>query len=256
MKRTISILLTVCMMIALLAGCGSPAPAASAPEETPEVKAIQPVEAEESSKETADLVVFGTVYTAEDETDGLAEAFAVKDGKYIYVGDRQGAEQFVEEGKTEVLDRTGEGLIIPGCTEGHSHYFGIYGVQSQLPCASSSYKEILGVLKEQAASGSITKFSTFGWNNSELRDRKAAGDNFAKELESIAPGIPVVLLDNTGHNAVCNTTALIKSGLLDHPEVRGGEVCLDKEGNPSGYVSDQAVAFVYEKSIGDILTKR
>ena len=104
MRRTISIILAICMMAALLAGCGSPAPAASAPEETPEVKAIQPVEAEESSKETADLVVFGTIYTAEDENDGLAEAFAVKDGKYFYVGDRQGAEQFVEEGKTEVLD--------------------------------------------------------------------------------------------------------------------------------------------------------
>ena len=70
MKRTISILLTVCMMIALLAGCGSPATAAS---ETPETETVQPAETEDSSKETADLIVFGTIYTAEDETDGLAE---------------------------------------------------------------------------------------------------------------------------------------------------------------------------------------
>ena len=34
----------------------------------------------------ADLVVFGTVYTAEDNK--VCEAFAVKDGKYVYVGDR------------------------------------------------------------------------------------------------------------------------------------------------------------------------
>ena len=251
MKRTISVLLTVCMMIALLAGCGSPATAAS---ETPETETVQPAETEDSSKETADLVVFGTVYTAEDETDGLAEAFAVKDGKYIYVGDRQGAEQFIKEGKTEVLDRTGEGLIIPGCTEGHSHYFGIYGVLLQLPCANCSYEEMINVLKEQVASGGITQFITFGWNNSELRDRKAAGDNFAKELESIAPGIPVLLTDNSGHNAVCNTTALIKSGLLEHPSVRGGEVCLDAQGIASGYVSDQAVSYVFEKAFGEILS--
>ena len=255
MRRTISSILAICMMASLLAGCDAPAPAASAPEETPEVKEIQPAEAEESSKETADLVVFGTIYTAEDENDGLAEAFAVKDGKYIYVGDRQGAELFVEEGKTEVLDRTGEGLIIPGCTEGHSHYFGIYGVQSQLPCANCSYAAMLDTLKEQVASGDIAQFGTFGWNGAELRARREAGDNFAEELESIAPGIPVVLIDNTGHNAVCNTTALMKSGLMENPEVRGGEVWLDKEGKPSGYVSDQAVGFVFENSIDNILNE-
>ena len=75
----------------------------------------------DDNAETADLVVFGTIYTTEDENGGLAEAFAVKDGKYIYVGDRKGAQRFIRKGTTEVLDRTGEGLIIPGCTEGHGH---------------------------------------------------------------------------------------------------------------------------------------
>ena len=36
----------------------------------------------------ADTVVFGSIYTAEDENDSMAEAFAVKDGKYVYVGDK------------------------------------------------------------------------------------------------------------------------------------------------------------------------
>ena len=203
----------------------------------------------------ADTVVYGTIFTAEGDGDQTAEAFAVKDGKYVCVGKKTDVAPFVKEGVTEVIDRTGEGLIIPGCTEGHSHYFGIYGVQSQLPCANCSYEEMLDTLRKQAASGGITRFGTFGWNGAELRDRKAAGDNFAEELESIAPGIPVVLIDNSGHNAVCNTTALRMSGLLDHPEVRGGEVCLDRDGKPSGYVSDQAVGFVYEKTVGDMLTK-
>ena len=33
----------------------------------------------------ADLVVFGKVYTVEDGQ--IVEAFAVRDGKYVYVGD-------------------------------------------------------------------------------------------------------------------------------------------------------------------------
>ena len=52
---------------------------------------------------SADLVVCGKIFTS--ESNEIVEAFAVKDGKYIYVGDRKGAEAFVEEGKTEVVER-------------------------------------------------------------------------------------------------------------------------------------------------------
>ena len=54
----------------------------------------------------ADLVVFGTVYTAEDNK--VCEAFAVKDGKYVYVGDREGAEGYIERGVTKVIDNIGD----------------------------------------------------------------------------------------------------------------------------------------------------
>lgn len=66
-----------------------------------------------SVKTSADLVVYGKIYTSENNQ--IVEAFAVKDGKYVYVGDKAGAEAFVEEGKTEVVDYTGKGLVMPGC---------------------------------------------------------------------------------------------------------------------------------------------
>lgn len=231
MKKIISILHVLCMMAIIMTGCGSRVPV-----------------------ETADLVVIGTTFTAEDGNKKIVESFAVKDGRYIYVGSKDGVKPFIKDGETKVVDMNGDGLIIPGCTEGHSHYFGVYGIQSQLPYADKSYSELLDVIKEKVASGDIKQFGIFGWDTSELRERKAAGDNFAEELERIAPGIPVVLIDNTGHNAVCNTTVLRKLGLLVNPKVRGGEVCLDKDGKPSGYVSDQAVGYVFENSIKDILT--
>ena len=46
-------------------------------------------------KTIADLVVYGKIFTSEDNK--IVEAFAVKDGKYVYVGDKAGAEAFVEE---------------------------------------------------------------------------------------------------------------------------------------------------------------
>ena len=66
-------------------------------------------------------MVYGKIFTS--ESNQIAEAFAVKDGRYIYAGDRKGAEAFIEEGSTEVIDPAGKGLVMPSCGSGHAHYF-------------------------------------------------------------------------------------------------------------------------------------
>ena len=43
---------------------------------------------------SADLVVYGKIFTSEGSE--IVEAFAVKDGKYVYIGSKEGAEAFVE----------------------------------------------------------------------------------------------------------------------------------------------------------------
>ena len=77
----------------------------------------------------ADLIVYGKIFTSENGQ--IVEAFAVKDGKYVYAGDRKGAEAFIEESRTEILDHTGKGLVMPSCGNGHAHYsmgFAIHSV--------------------------------------------------------------------------------------------------------------------------------
>ena len=81
-----------------------------------------------TSAEEADLVVYGKIFTS--ESNQIVEAFAVKDGKYIYVGDKKGAESFIETGKTEIIDYTGKGLVMSGCGNGHAHYMLGYAIQT------------------------------------------------------------------------------------------------------------------------------
>ena len=50
-----------------------------------------------SVKTSADLVVYGKIFTSEDNQ--VVEAFAVKEGKYVYVGDKKGAETLIEPGR-------------------------------------------------------------------------------------------------------------------------------------------------------------
>ncbi|MBR0289458.1 MAG: twin-arginine translocation signal domain-containing protein, partial [Selenomonadaceae bacterium] len=79
-----------------------------------------PVEVFAAEKTGADLVVYGKIFTAENNK--IVEAFAVKDGKFVYVGDKAGAEAFIDKGKTEIIDYTGKGLVMPSCGNGHAHY--------------------------------------------------------------------------------------------------------------------------------------
>lgn len=72
------------------------------------------------SNSVADLVVYGKIFTSEGNQ--IVESFAVKDGKFIYVGDKNGVAEFIEDGKTEVIDYTGKGLVMPACGNGHAHY--------------------------------------------------------------------------------------------------------------------------------------
>jgi predicted amidohydrolase YtcJ len=71
-------------------------------------------------KSFADLVVYGKIFTSDNNQ--IVEAFAVKDGKYVYVGDKKGAGAYIEAGKTQVVDYTGKGLVMPSCGNGHAHY--------------------------------------------------------------------------------------------------------------------------------------
>ncbi|MCQ2802600.1 MAG: amidohydrolase family protein [Bacilli bacterium] len=220
---------TVCLALGALASCGEK-------------------QGTEIPKVIADLVVFSNMYTAEEENDSEAQAFAVKDGKYIFVGSKEDADKYIEEGKTEVIDHSG--LIVPGCTEGHAHYFDGTGLSNQLIGCNQSYEEVLVTLENEVKTHQITQFVSFGWNTVSLMQRRAAKYNFADEIESIAPGIPVVLIDNAGHAAVCNRTALEMAGVTkENPTVRGGEVDLLDDGTPTGYVGDQAVFYMTDKTI-------
>ena len=115
-----------------------------------------------SFDKSADLVVYGNIYTAEDANDSMAEAFAVKDGKYVYVGDKEGVKEYIKEGKTEVIDKSAEGMVMPGATEGHSHYFGQSAIETCLPVSNCSYNEMIEALKAQVANNKTEKFFAFG----------------------------------------------------------------------------------------------
>lgn len=203
-----------------------------------------------SSKPSADLVVYGKIYTAEGNQ--IVEAFAVKDGKYVYVGDKAGAEAFIEEGKTEVVDYTDKGLVMPGCGNAHAHYSLGYAIQSVGTVMSREtdvdkfIKEIVPAAVKKAKDNGANVIFGSGWEMMKFPKDLC----YRKMLDEVCSDIPIYFADEEGHKGLANTILLKKAGLIKEDgtagktEVRGGEIVLDADGVPTGYVKEQAGTYV------------
>ena len=198
---------------------------------------------------SADLVVYGKIFTSENNQ--IVEAFAVKDGKYVYVGDKKGAEAFVEEGKTEVVDYTDKGLVMPGCGNGHAHYMLGHALQTigtTIDFDADPQKfltEIVPVaVKKARESGAASVFGQ-GWNYLNFKNNLPT----RQQLDAICSDIPMYFLDDECHKALTNTLMLKKAGIINEDgtagrtEIRGGEIGVDANGIPNGFLSEQAQTY-------------
>ena len=197
-------------------------------------------------KAVADLVVYGKVFTAEGNQ--LAEAFAVKDGKYIYVGDKAGAEAYVEAGKTEVVDYTGKGLVMPGCGNGHAHYSMAYALRIAGTMVSAGVTpdkfltEIVPAAVKKAKDQGAKCIFGFGWRLIDFQDNMPT----RQQLDAICSDLPIYFADEEGHKGLANTNLLVKAGIMSEDgkvlksEMRGGEIVMGTDGTPTGYLKEQA----------------
>jgi predicted amidohydrolase YtcJ len=199
-----------------------------------------------NSKPTADLVVYGKIYTAEGNQ--VVEAFAVKDGKYVYVGDKAGAEAFVKEGKTEVVDYNGKGLVMPGCGNGHAHYTLGYAIQTvgtiigYEDSPEKFLKEIVPAAVKKAKDSGAKAIFGQGWNLFTFKDKMPT----RQDLDAICSDIPIYIADEEGHKGLVNSIMLVKAGIMKEDgtvlkkEIRGGEIGIAADGTPNGFLSEQA----------------
>ena len=207
-----------------------------------------PVEVFAAKNTKADLVVYGKIFTSEDNK--IVEAFAVKDGKFIYVGDRKGAKAFIDKGKTEVIDYTGKGLVMPSCGNGHAHYslgLGMHSVGTIIDREDSVEKfltEVVPAAVEKAKAVGATSIFGFGWNTMDFLKNMPT----RQQLDAICNDIPMYFADEEGHKGLTNTLALVNAGIMKADgtvlkkgdDIRGGEIVMGADGKPTGFLKEQA----------------
>jgi len=193
------------------------------------------------------VYVNGNIYTV-DEEFGTASALAVKDGRFIYVGDDAGVKAYIGP-LTFVFDLKGK-TVIPGLHDAHVHIrYGERELYPRIPDIRpaigewASVERMQEVIKRCLTTGEGMRpgpeprwLVLSGWM-SDVWDPP----EFRKELiDAIAPDNPVYIIRYT-HGSGANSKALELAGITrDTPDPPGGHIKKDKNGEPTGEFVERA----------------
>ena len=187
--------------------------------------------------ESVDLIITGArVYTS-NEQHPWAEALAIKDGTFVYVGDASGLGSYNSERSVDLQGRLG----LPGLTDGHSHP-GYVNIENFGEVEGDTPEELLASVKAYAdANPDAEWLRPCCWPT----DMFVQGDEGPRKevLDAVVPDRLVWFESATGHDYWLNSMALERLGVTkDTPDPRPGLAMYarDPDGEPSGWLKEGA----------------
>lgn len=189
----------------------------------------------------ADLVVTGgMVWTGLSRGGPRPGAVAVTRGKVLAVGDSADVARFV--GPRTLLVRASGGLVVPGFTDGHTHFVdGGFQLASVDLRDARTPAEFVRRIKEFARTRKPGEWILGGdWDHTLWPGQPLPRHEW---IDSITPDNPVFVNRLDGHEALANAAALRAAGVTkDTPTPPGGEIPRDPQsGEPLGIFKDRAL---------------
>ncbi len=192
-----------------------------------------------SSKMKTDLILInGNIYTV-DSTFSKAQAFAVKDGSFVAVGDN---ESILRRYKSDnVIDAHGQS-VYPGFMDGHSHFSG-YG-ETTLRYADlrqcASFDEVIERLKVQDSLYPSEWLLGRGWDQNLWEGKQFPTND---KLSEVFPGKKIMLTRIDGHAVLASKEVLSLAGIDKNSKIDGGQVIVEN-GVCTGVLLDNAADIV------------
>jgi predicted amidohydrolase YtcJ len=214
---------------AALAGAGAAA--------TSGLEAFAPAQAQPAATAPvfeADLVVVNArVYTI-DPARPRAEAFAVKDARFVAVGSSADIRNLASA-RTRVIDAGGQ-TVTPGFIDTHCHVSGVgelYSVNANLP----RVRELQAALKAKA-----DKTPSGQWVEGIMFDDTKLDVVLTKRfLDEVTRDHPLVVNHRGGHTSWYNSKAFEMAGITkDTPDPDHGRFFRDESGEHTGRVAELA----------------
>ena len=186
----------------------------------------------------ADLIVINAnIYTVNDAFS-KAEAFAVKDGKFIGVGSN--AEITIKYNSKITLDAQ-EKTIVPGLIDAHCHFYRM-GLQQQKVSleGTKSYDEVLERLVAFQKEKNVPFITGRGWDQNDWEIKKFPTK---EKLDKLFPETPVAIRRIDGHALLVNQAAIDLTQFTKDTPVSGGEIIV-KDGKMTGVFIDAAMDLI------------
>ncbi|MHC0442599.1 amidohydrolase [Flavobacterium sp. 3-210] len=183
----------------------------------------------------ADLILFnGKIHSFNPETPNVT-AVAIKDGKFIAVGNDSDIMSFASE-ETKIIDLQNK-RAVPGINDSHIHLIrgGLnYNLELRWD-GVPSLADALRMLKEQVDRTPNPQWVRVvgGWSEFQFAERRMPT---LEEINAIAPDTPVFIL-HLYDRAIMNRAALRAVGYNKNtPAPPGGHIERDSNGEPTGLI--------------------
>ncbi len=190
----------------------------------------------------SDLVLVNTkIYTANPKNP-TAEALAIKNGKFVFIGTNTEAQNF-NCGESKLLDLEGS-FVYPGFIDAHAHLKGIGYRELNLNLqGADSLKSMLTQVTIHANKLQIGEWVIGrGWIEKKWPEARFPT---LEELDAISSDKPIALERADGHAIIVNSLALKLAGIdRDTSDPIGGKIDKDINGEPNGVLIDKASLLV------------
>ncbi|TDU39525.1 hypothetical protein BXY82_1551 [Gelidibacter sediminis] len=194
---------------------------------------------EKDKIEVDTIVINGNVYTV-DEGFGKAEAFAIKDGKFLEIGSTNSIQETYAS--TNVVDAKGQ-TIVPGLIDAHCHFLGLgLNQQSVNLVGTKSFEEIIQRISDFQNEKNLDFIIGRGWDQNDWETKEFPNKAL---LDELYPNTPIALTRIDGHAILANQAALDLGKVTVNSKVEGGEVVVEN-GQLTGILVDNAENLVMD----------
>lgn len=179
------------------------------------------------------IVINANIYTVNSNFD-KAEAFAIKDGKFMEVGSSKDIQD--KYASKNVIDANGQ-TILPGFIDAHCHFLGLgLNQQSVNLVGTKSFEEIIQRISDFQNERNVDFIKGGGWDQNHWAVKEFPNKAM---LDELYPNTPIALTRIDGHALLANQAALDLGKVTINSKIDGGEVIVEN-GQLTGVLVDNA----------------
>ena len=191
-----------------------------------------------------ELIVFNADIRTVDQNQNRAEAFAIKDGRFVAVGNNEDVLDL--KGTTTKSINANGATIVPGFIDSHTHLSSGSKIVTGINLTGIREKSVwLEMIAERVKTMEPGEWLLGGRWDYTFENK---GLPTRWELDNVSPNNPIALSDIDGHSMWVNSLAIEKANIRANSEVPlGGQILVNESsGEPNGILLEGAMQLIWD----------